>query len=1025
MRKLTPFVLVLLTTGAIGAQVDPFASPIQPTIDPADVNFSSQADPIDPELIARTGSRTAMSKEQLETALARTGTRALPPIVPFGPPCTIPACAGTDENEPCGSSTNNGCVADFCSPASFIDASAGGSFCGTTFADADVRDLDYFEVDTVTGGVIDITLNPEFPANLLLIESLGGPANCDGLLLLDVVDGSSCTPISITRATTAGTTYYVVVTTGDANGPIFNGVPCGANNAYQLDISILSADCLGACAGDLEVEPCGNADNDGCNAATPAAGTFEPFPASGTVCGRVRTFLDPGTMAQTRDTDWYDISSLVAGAGSFDLTIDFQSEFPGTAFIIQDTAGLADCGTTGGLLLAGGEVFSGGCTPANEVAILNGGGTYYLFVSSGDELGAIFDGIGDCVGPADDYTVSLSVAPSACPTLCAVPAAGAAEGEPCPASPSDPDNFNGGCNSMVNPLAFSDVLPGDVIQGVTYADVGTRDTDWYRFDVAFTGAPIQFEFDVTSNVPVAAFLLANQTNPGSLDPVTCDLGTINVLAAANVPGNCTTTTVNATLNPSSTIGFSTYVIFISPADAAGNPIFSGFPCVCDYGYQLDIGNIGGAACMFPSGTCEADCVDGDIIFDLDAPVPYDDIEIVIEDLDGTVVGTINTGPVPVGPLAVPFSPPGDGVYNVTLTVTCPGGATDEAVCTASVFEYIPGSDIIIDGDPDGCIDSAQALADALNAAGRTVTIVDNGFVLIDGYDCLTSADNVWVTMGSFPNNFAMTAAEGAALSAGLIAGDFNLYVEGGDIWGFDAPTALFDVDGVEGLELDGTVILDGDDLFVAMNPEAGTLVDTSGFSPSVPYNQDNLNPAFFGGNEFTDQLVVSSGTDQPGGSIIEPVWSNADVGAPYVVTLAKDPGTDFGKVLSSSFEFGGFGDNQNTLMQRYIGFFGSSTGAPEFRRGDCNADGSFNIADAIFALGILFPGGGTPPTPLCVDSCDANDDGNLNIADAIAQLGVLFPSTSPPPTLPAPGSSTCGPDPTMDALTCDTNTNGC
>ncbi len=85
-----------------------------------------------------------------------------------------------------------------------------------------------------------------------------------------------------------------------------------------------------------------------------------------------------------------------------------------------------------------------------------------------------------------------------------------------------------------------------------------------------------------------------------------------------------------------------------------------------------------------------------------------------------------------------------------------------------------------------------------------------------------------------------------------------------------------------------------------------------------------------------------------------------------------------------------------------------------FRRGDCNDDGSGNIADAIFLLGTLFPSGPIA-TVACDDACDGNDDGALNIADAIILLNSLF--GTPPTLLPPPQS--CGPDPTAtDPLTC-------
>ena len=85
--------------------------------------------------------------------------------------------------------------------------------------------------------------------------------------------------------------------------------------------------------------------------------------------------------------------------------------------------------------------------------------------------------------------------------------------------------------------------------------------------------------------------------------------------------------------------------------------------------------------------------------------------------------------------------------------------------------------------------------------------------------------------------------------------------------------------------------------------------------------------------------------------------------------------------------------------------------APLFKRGDVNADGDVNIADAIFVLTRLFGGGGEPA---CVGAADANDDGEINIADAVAVLGHLFGGAGP---LPDPFGA-CGTDPTDDSLDC-------
>ena len=80
-------------------------------------------------------------------------------------------------------------------------------------------------------------------------------------------------------------------------------------------------------------------------------------------------------------------------------------------------------------------------------------------------------------------------------------------------------------------------------------------------------------------------------------------------------------------------------------------------------------------------------------------------------------------------------------------------------------------------------------------------------------------------------------------------------------------------------------------------------------------------------------------------------------------------------------------------------------------RADCNADGSFNIADSVTALNGLFNNGQID----CVDACDVNDDGQFNVADPVFALSTLFSNGALPP---APFGG-CGIDPTKDGLTCD------
>jgi hypothetical protein len=101
-----------------------------------------------------------------------------------------------------------------------------------------------------------------------------------------------------------------------------------------------------------------------------------------------------------------------------------------------------------------------------------------------------------------------------------------------------------------------------------------------------------------------------------------------------------------------------------------------------------------------------------------------------------------------------------------------------------------------------------------------------------------------------------------------------------------------------------------------------------------------------------------------------------------------------------------------------------------FVRGDADASGAVNITDAIFLLGYLFQGTGTPT---CLDAADVDDQGPNapNITDAIFLLGWLFQGTAFPPE-PTPmnadgteasasyaAGQSCGPDETPDDnITC-------
>jgi hypothetical protein len=79
------------------------------------------------------------------------------------------------------------------------------------------------------------------------------------------------------------------------------------------------------------------------------------------------------------------------------------------------------------------------------------------------------------------------------------------------------------------------------------------------------------------------------------------------------------------------------------------------------------------------------------------------------------------------------------------------------------------------------------------------------------------------------------------------------------------------------------------------------------------------------------------------------------------------------------------------------------------RRGDTNADGSFDISDAVFTLSCLFLG---TACSTCPDAADSNDDGRVDVSDAAYLLRWRFLGGAAPPQ-PFPG---CGVDATSDSL---------
>ncbi|MEM7166620.1 MAG: hypothetical protein AAF581_14225 [Planctomycetota bacterium] len=372
-------------------------------------------------------------------------------------------------------------------------------------------------------------------------------------------------------------------------------------------------------------------------------------------------------------------------------------------------------------------------------------------------------------------------------------------------------------------------------------------------------------------------------------------------------------------------------------------------------------------------------------------------------------------PIPFGVGAsngiIIFNPPLNTDVIYELTALCANGGVSVASATVSSTTPTGAEALVIQLEQPSLVDSGAAIASALQNNGVTATMIrDQNNACLGEF--ITDAESIWVVEGTFPDNQAVQGQLANALFNAVENGK-NVYLEGSDHWGFALQLSLYDqVDGV-----DSSAVLDGDDTLTtiaAVNAVNIGLLPGSIFSSPVAYTQDQT------GNDSNDQLALATPAIDSGITDAEVIFRNAPQGleTDYVVGIVAH--TSSGQTtIACSFEFGGFGfaGNRDLLMSLYLAEFGSGF---VFQRGDCNNDGSKNIADPIRLLSFLFPA--IPPSiPLdCDSACDGNDDGALNIADAVAMLNVLFPVGPPVGWLPP---DACGIDPTPGLLGCMGYTN--
>ncbi len=330
--------------------------------------------------------------------------------------------------------------------------------------------------------------------------------------------------------------------------------------------------------------------------------------------------------------------------------------------------------------------------------------------------------------------------------------------------------------------------------------------------------------------------------------------------------------------------------------------------------------------------------------------------------------------------------PGPGVHRYEATGRIQGCRTAPAFATAWVLQgahlvWRPRETLA------GPSDSAREIRQALEANGRPV-VISPRLLALD----LSGLAGLWVVLGTDPHHRALSAEEGQLL-ADYLAGGLGplhprLYIEGGEIWGNDPPTALRGLDGVL-TRADGGARR----LRHIRGLDAGSGFDISRLVRlPVDYTSENESIDVIG----ADPAVPGAGT----------AWIDDDSGETLGV-FRRHPEKRYA-LLSVSFEFGGIThtrDERALLMDLYLQTLESPVA--RFRRGDVDGSGVLSLSDPIQMLGRLFLGGSYDQD--CEDAVDADDDGIIGLTDAIVILEYLFlggPRTAPP------GPLECGPDPT-------------
>ncbi|MBL9118332.1 MAG: hypothetical protein JNL80_00275 [Phycisphaerae bacterium] len=418
--------------------------------------------------------------------------------------------ATTEEVEPCGADLNGGCNDVIKGAVSFADV--GDIICGNYWADGSTRDTDWYEFSLSENKVLSFSVTGEIPTTLFVLSG-GCPASI--LASATTVPGA-CDPAIISDLCLVTGTYRVFVAPSD-----FVGTPCDVDAGYLLSIIDTG-------------NVCTSIPGDTCEDALPVIEGLNPVSTLGAFTGGdplPEECLSFGSVTMFNDT-WYVFTASQSGLyriSTCDL-VDFDSRL---------------------------ALYSGECDNLTFLACNDDGGSCGGFTSemltnleAGVEYRVRLGGFGATASGSGDLLIEPFVG---CDIAC--PEGGVPEAELCG------EDLNGGCNGGGT---YEDIATGTSICGTFWADGSTRDTDWYRFNLAEAS---NVTMTVHANIDVTIGILS----------ATCD----PVIYVIEVQPGC-----GATLSFCLPAGDN--VAFVAPASFSSPPCGSGI--LNDYVLTVDLGD---------------------------------------------------------------------------------------------------------------------------------------------------------------------------------------------------------------------------------------------------------------------------------------------------------------------------------------------------------------------------------------------------------------------------------------------------